>query len=114
MFNDFARPNIAQLKGHSVVIWIPGLTHCDTVRAPPEIKFSDLCAEALFVLLLKSGAVLSIIYGFLMAVSCWRHMNNILQCIVIVRPFLRMLKLRKLAVWKLDLLRGVSLSVTVR
>ena len=41
--------------------------------------------------------------GFLMAVSCWRHR---LQCIVIVRSFLRLLKLHKLAVGKLDLSRG--------
>ena len=50
----------------------------------------------LFVLLLKFGAVLSIICGFLMAVSCWR----ILQCTVIMQSFLRLLKLRKLAVCK--------------
>ena len=36
------------------------------------------------MLLLKFGAVPSIIYGFLMAVSSWRH---ILQCIVIVQSF---------------------------
>ena len=36
-----------------------------------------------FVVLLKFGAVLSIIC-LLMAVSCWRH---ILKCIVIVRSF---------------------------
>ena len=41
--------------------------------------------------------------GFLVAVSWWRHR---LQCIVIVWSFLRMLKLRKLAVSKLDLSRG--------
>ena len=41
--------------------------------------------------------------GFLMAVSTWRH---ILQCIVIIRSFLRLLKLHKLAVCNLDLLRG--------
>ena len=56
----------------------------------------------LFVLLLKFDAVLRIICGFLMAVSCWRC---ILQYIVIVRSFLRYLKLRKLAVCKLDLSR---------
>ena len=33
-----------------------------------------LCAGTLFfLLLLKFGAVLSIICGFLMEVSCWRH-----------------------------------------
>ena len=55
-----------------------------------------------FVLLLKFGAVLSIIYGFLMAIYTWLHL---LQCIV-VRSILRMLKLRKLAVCKLYLSRG--------
>ena len=40
--------------------------------------------------------------GFLMAVSWWRHR---LQRIVIVRSFLRLLKLHKLAVGKLDLAR---------
>ena len=55
----------------------------------------ELCAETLFVLLLKFDAILSIICGFLMVVSCWRR---ILQCIVIVQSFLRLLKLRKLAV----------------
>ena len=35
------------------------------------------------------------------------------QCIVIVQSFLRLLKLHKLAVRKLDLLRGVLLGVTV-
>ena len=47
--------------------------------------------------------------GFLMAVSCWRHR---LQCIVIVRSFLRLLKLHTLAVRKLDLLRRGSYSVS--
>ena len=46
--------------------------------------------------------------GFLMAVSSWNHL---LQCIVIVLSFLRLLKLRKLAVCKLDLSRGGSYSV---
>ena len=41
--------------------------------------------------------------GFLMAVSWWRYR---LQCIVIVRSFLRLLKLHKLAVGKLDLSSG--------
>ena len=40
-------------------------------------------------------------------------MEAILQCIVIVRPFLRLLKLCKLAVCKLDLSGGVLLGVTV-
>ena len=44
-------------------------------------------AATQFVQLLKFGAVRSIIYGFLIAVSCWRH---ILQCIVIVQSFLGM------------------------
>ena len=38
-----------------------------------------------------------------MAVSCWSHR---LQCIVIVWSFLRLLKLHKLVVGKLDLTRG--------
>ena len=53
-------------------------------------------------MLLKFGAVLSIICGFLMAIYTWIHL---LQCVV-VRSFLRMLKLRKLAVRKLYLSRG--------
>ena len=54
-------------------------------------------------MLLKFGAVLSIICGFLMAIYTWIHL---LQCIVVVWLFLRMLNLRKLAVRKLYLLRG--------
>ena len=54
-------------------------------------------------MLLKFGAVLSIICGFLMAIYTWTHL---LQCIVVVRSFLRMLKLRKLVVHKLYLSRG--------
>ena len=54
-------------------------------------------------MLLKFGAVLSIICGFLMAIYTWTHL---LQCIVVVRSFLRMLKLCKLAVCKLYLSRG--------
>ena len=46
-------------------------------------------------MLLKFGAVLSVICGFLMAIYTWIHL---LQCIVVVQSFLRMLKLRKLAV----------------
>ena len=46
-------------------------------------------------MLLKFGAVLSIICGFLMAIYTGIHL---LQCIVVVRSFLRMLKLRKLVV----------------
>ena len=65
----------------------------------------------LFVLLLKFGAVLSIICGFLMVVTCWRC---ILQCIVIVQCFLRLLKLHKLAVGKRDLSGGLTLSQCVR
>ena len=68
---------------------------------PAEVWCLELYAETLFVLLLKFGAVLSNICGFMMEVSCWRR---ILQC-VIVRSFLRLIKLRKLAVCKLDLLR---------
>ena len=49
------------------------------------------------------SAVLSIIWGFLMAVSSWSHK---LQCIVIVLSFLRFLKLREIAICKLDLSRG--------
>ena len=55
-------------------------------------------------MLLKFGAVLSIICGFSMAIYTWIHL---LQCIVVVRSFLRLLKLRKLAVRKLYLWRGV-------
>ena len=54
-------------------------------------------------MLLKFGAVLSIICGFLMAIYTWIHL---LQCIVVVRLFLRMLKLRKLVVCKLYLSRA--------
>ena len=54
-------------------------------------------------MLLKFGAVLSIICGFLMVGYTWIHL---LQCIVVVRLFLRMLKLRKLAVRKFYLSRG--------
>ena len=54
-------------------------------------------------MLLKFGAVLSIICDFLMAIYTWTHL---LQCIVAARSFLRMLKLRKLAVRKLYLPRG--------
>ena len=62
-------------------------------------------------MLMKFGAVLNIICGFLMVVYIWTHL---LQCIVVVPSFLRMLKLRKLAVRKLDLSRGgVFLGVTV-
>ena len=63
----------------------------------------EICAGTLFVMLLKFGAVLSIICGFLMAVYTWTHL---LQYIVVVRSFLRMLKLRKLAVCKLFSLRN--------
>ena len=45
--------------------------------------------------------------GFLMAVSCWRHRP---QFIVIMRSFLKLLKLRKLAVGKTDLLMGGGLN----
>ena len=48
--------------------------------------------------------------GFLMAVSCWRH---ILQCTVIMQSFLRLLKLHKLAVGKLYLLGGWGGSYSV-
>ena len=48
--------------------------------------------------------------GFVMAFSWWRHR---LQCTVIVCSFLRLLKLHKLAVGKIDLQGGVLLSVTV-
>ena len=41
--------------------------------------------------------------GFLMAVSWWRHR---LQGIVIVKSFLRLLKLHKLKFGQLDLSRG--------
>ena len=64
-----------------------------------EVWCLNLCAGTLFVLLLKFGAILSIICGFLMAVSWWRC---ILQCIIITWSFLRLLKLCKLVVCKLD------------
>ena len=57
----------------------------------------------LFLMLLEFDAVQSIICGFLMVIYTWIHL---LQCIVVVRSFLRMLKLRKLAVCKLYLSRG--------
>ena len=60
-----------------------------------------ICAGTLFLMLLKFGAVLSIIWGFLVAVYAWTHL---LQCIVVLQSFLRMLKLRKLD--KLYLSRG--------
>ena len=60
-----------------------------------EVRCPGLCAETLFVLLLKFGAVLSIIFGFLVAVYYWIHL---LQCIVGVWSFLRLIKLCKLAV----------------
>ena len=63
-----------------------------------------------FLMLLKFGAVLSIICGFLMAVYTWTHL---LQCIVVVCFFLSLLKLCKLAVSKLYLSGGVLLGVTV-
>ena len=53
-------------------------------------------------MLLKFSAGLSIICGFLMAIYTWTHL---LQRIVVVQSFLRMLKLRKLAVRKLYLSR---------
>ena len=49
-------------------------------------------------MLLEFVIVLSIICGFLMVVYTWTHL---LQCIVVVRSFLRMLNLCKLAVRKL-------------
>ena len=61
-------------------------------------------------MLLKFGAVLSIICGFLMVIYTWTHL---LHCVVVVRSFLRMLKLCELEVRKLYLSRGVVLSVKV-
>ena len=46
-----------------------------------EVRCPGLCAETLFVLLLKFGAVLSIICGFLVVVYVWIHL---LQCTVVV------------------------------
>ena len=60
----------------------------------------EICTGTLFLMF---GAVLSIICGFLMAIYTWIHLQ---QCIVVVRSFLRILKLRKLAVRKLYLSRG--------
>ena len=62
---------------------------------------------------LKFGAGLSIICGFLTVASCWRH---IVHYHVTMLSFLRLLKLRKLVVCKLDLSAGggrVLLGVTV-
>ena len=75
------------------------------IRLSWQMFDPELRAGTLFVLLLKFGTVLSIICGFLIAISWWRR---ILQCIVTVRSFLRLLKLRKLAVGKLDFLLGVT------
>ena len=77
-----------------------------------EGRCPGLCAETLFVLLPKFGAVLSIICGFLVAVYSWIHL---LQCIDVVQSFLRMLKLHEIALCKLYLLRGsYSVSQCVR
>ena len=46
----------------------------------------------LFVLLLKFGAVLSIICGSVVVVYIWTHL---LQYIAVVQSFLRLIKLRK-------------------
>ena len=46
--------------------------------------------------------MLSIICGFLVVVYSWIHL---LQCIVVLRSFLRMVKLREQALCKLYLLR---------
>ena len=61
-------------------------------------------------MLLKFGAVLSIICGFLMVIYNWIHLQ---QCVVVVRPFLRMLKLRKLADLGLNLHRNIPLSIVM-
>ena len=105
--------SITALKGYSFVSLIHGLMVSVVRNAQfhsfpklAEVWCLDLCAETPFVLLLKFGAVLSIACCFLMAVSCWRR---ILQCIVIVRSFLRLLKLHKLAVCKLDFSKGAVL-----
>ena len=63
----------------------------------------EICAGTLFLMLLKFGAVLSIICGFLIAIYTWIHLP---QLIVVVQSFLRMLKLCKLAVHKLYLSTG--------
>ena len=70
----------------------------------------EICPGTLFLILLKFGAVLSVIYGLLIAIYTWIH---VLQCIVFVRSFLRMLNLRKLAVRKLYFSRGVVFGVNV-
>ena len=70
-----------------------------------EVRCRGLFADTLFVLLLKFGAVLSIICGFSVALYSWIHL---LQCIVVVRSFLRKLKLRELALCKIYLSRGGS------
>ena len=61
----------------------------------------ELCAGILFVLLLKFGAALSIICGYE-----WIFDDGfLLQCIIIVWSFLRLLKLHKLVVGKWSFLR---------
>ena len=104
---------------HSVID-LPGLPHnrrllqeggelCSLYKAKlAAVWCLHLCAGTLFVLLLKFGAALNIICGFLMVVSCWRR---ILKCIVIMWSFLRLLNLHKLAVRKLDLSYSVSWCV---
>ena len=44
-----------------------------------DVRYLEVCAATLLVLLLKFCAVLNIICGFLMAVCWWRH---ILQCVM--------------------------------
>ena len=75
-----------------------GLQQETAIKKPAEVRCPGLCAETLFVQLLKFGVVLSIICGFLVAVYSWIHL---LRCIVVVRLFLRMLNLRELALCKL-------------
>ena len=101
--------------------WLAGLPHnrklrqesgelCSLYNSNPaklaDVWCLELCAATLFVPSLKFGAVLSIIFGLLMAVSCWRHI------LPIYYTFLMLLTICKLAVCKLDLSRGGSYSVS--
>ena len=101
-----------KLKGYSGVSSIHSLTHLDTEYDPPPPPL-----RAYIVLAYKSpletgskhifqGIKHLILLPALsenLAIYTWIHL---LQCIVVVRLILRMLKLRKLAVRKLHLSRG--------
>ena len=69
----------------------------------------EMCARTLFPMLVKFGAVLSIVCGFFMIAYTWTHL---LQCFVVVQLFLRMLKLRKASGPQTLSLKGGSYSVS--